>query len=70
MVNLSLPPVSVILPLLNEEQNLQDCIASIRNQDYPGEIEIILALGPSKDKTNEIAKSLADDGHCGSPVLE
>ena len=60
MVNLSLPSVSVILPLLNEEQNLQDCIASIRNQDYPGEIEIILALGPSKDKTNEIAKSLAD----------
>ena len=58
-MNLSLPPVSVILPLLNEEQNLQDCIASIRNQDYPGEIEIILALGPSKDKTNEIAKILA-----------
>jgi succinoglycan biosynthesis protein ExoA len=60
VVNLSLPSVSVILPLLNEEQNLQDCIASIFNQDYPGELEIILALGPSKDKTNEIAKSLAN----------
>jgi glycosyltransferase involved in cell wall biosynthesis len=54
----SLPEVSVILPILNEEQNLTNCISAILNQDYGGKIEVILALGPSKDKTNEIAKKL------------
>ena len=54
----SLPDVSVILPILNEEQNLTNCISAILNQDYGGKIEVILALGPSKDKTNEIAKKL------------
>ena len=54
----SLPEVSVILPILNEEQNLTNCISAILNQDYGGQIEVILALGPSKDKTNEIAKKL------------
>jgi succinoglycan biosynthesis protein ExoA len=54
----SLPEVSVILPILNEEQNLTNCISAILNQDYGGKIEVILALGPSKDKTNETAKKL------------
>ena len=56
----SLPAVSVILPILNEEQDLNECISAILNQDYPGEFEIILALGPSKDRTSEIAKKLAE----------
>lgn len=29
-------------------------------QDYPGEVEIILALGPSKDRTDEVAQAIAD----------
>ena len=58
MMETSLPEVSVILPILNEEQNLTNCISAILNQDYGGKIEVILALGPSKDKTNEIAKKL------------
>ena len=55
MNNLSTPAVSVILPILNEEQDLENCISAILQQNYPGQIEIILALGPSKDKTNQIA---------------
>ena len=54
------PAVSVILPILNEERDLQECISAILKQNYDGELEIILALGPSKDKTNQIAKALAD----------
>ena len=53
------PSVTVILPILNEEADLQNCISAILQQDYAGEIEIILALGPSKDKTNQIARNLA-----------
>jgi len=55
----SFPPVSVILPILNEERDLNQCITAILQQDYPSEIEIILALGPSKDKTTEIAEKLS-----------
>jgi len=53
------PAVSVILPILNEDQDLENCISAILQQDYLGEIEIILALGPSKDRTNQIAANLA-----------
>jgi len=54
-----LPAVSVVLPVLNEETYLAHAVESILSQSYEGEIEIILALGPSKDRTDEIADSLA-----------
>ena len=53
------PAVSVILPILNEERDLSDCISAILQQKYDGKLEVILALGPSTDNTNQIAKSLA-----------
>jgi glycosyltransferase involved in cell wall biosynthesis len=52
------PGVSVVLPILNEERDLAPSIESILKQDYPGDFEVILALGPSSDGTNEIAKTL------------
>jgi succinoglycan biosynthesis protein ExoA len=54
------PAVSVILPILNEERDLAQCISAILKQDYSGDLEIILALGPSTDNTNKIAKQLAE----------
>ena len=59
MNHLSSPSITVILPILNEEADLGNCISAILQQDYAGELEIILALGPSKDKTNQIASDLA-----------
>lgn len=53
------PGVSVILPILNEERDLSACISAILQQKYDGELEVILALGPSTDNTNKIANSLA-----------
>ncbi len=53
------PAVSVILPILNEERDLNQSISAILQQEYDGELEIILALGPSTDNTNQIAESLA-----------
>jgi glycosyltransferase involved in cell wall biosynthesis len=53
------PGVSVVLPILNEERFLADAITAILAQKYGGELEVILALGPSKDRTNEIALSLS-----------
>lgn len=53
------PGISVILPVLNEQAHLEDSIRAILSQNYLGKFEVILALGPSRDATNEIARSLA-----------
>ena len=58
---MSEPAVSVIIPVLNEERFLIQSVQAILNQNYSGQFEIILALGPSKDQTNAIAQELAKD---------
>jgi glycosyltransferase involved in cell wall biosynthesis len=51
--------ISVILPVLNEEKYLADSVSAILNQKFDGPLEVILAVGPSQDKTMEIARNLA-----------
>lgn len=55
----SLASVSYIMPVLNEEKYLEAAVISILEQDFSGPVEIILALGPSTDATDEIARVLA-----------
>jgi glycosyltransferase involved in cell wall biosynthesis len=52
------PGVSYVMPVLNEAGYLDAAVASILNQDYPGESELILALGPSTDGTDAIVEKL------------
>lgn len=52
------PAVSVILPILNEERHLADAVRMVLAQDYAGPIEVVLALGPSSDRTDEVAARL------------
>ena len=52
------PAVSVIMPVLNEEQHLEAAVKSVLSQDFEG--ELLLAMGPSTDGTNQIAKKLAE----------
>ncbi|MEY2836889.1 MAG: hypothetical protein RLZ46_271 [Actinomycetota bacterium] len=59
LIGSPLPAISVILPVLNEESHLEGAVLSVLSQDYRGPFEIILALGPSRDRTNEIAAKLA-----------
>lgn len=59
LIGSPLPAISVILPVLNEESHLEGAVLSVLSQDYLGPLEIILALGPSRDRTNEIAAKLA-----------
>ncbi|MEV4263324.1 glycosyltransferase family 2 protein [Kribbella sp. NPDC049584] len=54
------PPVSVVMPVLNEERHLEEAAGRVLEQDYPGELEVVLAIGPSKDRTQEIADKLAE----------
>lgn len=53
------PSVSVIMPVLDEERHLAEAVEHILAQDYPGELELVIALGPSRDRTNQIAAGLA-----------
>lgn len=52
-------PVSVVMPVLNEERYLADSVARVLAQEYDGELEIVLAVGPSRDRTEEIADKIA-----------
>lgn len=55
----SVPPaVSVIMPVLNEERHLRESVTHILQQEYAGEMEVVIALGPSTDRTDEIAARL------------
>jgi glycosyltransferase involved in cell wall biosynthesis len=57
----SWPAVSVVLPVLNEEHHLRTSVGAILGQSYPGELEVVIALGPSKDHTDVVANDLAAD---------
>ncbi|MFJ9713689.1 glycosyltransferase family 2 protein [Streptomyces sp. NPDC101234] len=52
------PAVSVIMPVLDEERHLRGAVEAILAQEYAGELEVVIALGPSKDRTDEIAAEL------------
>jgi succinoglycan biosynthesis protein ExoA len=52
-------PVSVIMPVRNEERHLAESVDSVLRQGYPGGVELVLAVGPSKDRTREIAEKIA-----------
>ena len=59
MAKVTSSAVSVILPVLNEEDYLAHAVEAILQQDFTGEMEIILAIGPSRDRTMQIANELA-----------
>ena len=50
-----LPFVSIIVPTLEEENNIETCLRSLKKLNYPKK-EIIVVDGGSSDKTVEIAK--------------
>ena len=53
------PAVSVILTVVNESRHLADAVKAVLRSDYGGEIEIIIAVGPSRDGTRNVAESIA-----------
>lgn len=54
------PYVSVVIPVYNEEQYIEACLASVLDQDYPADrYEVIVADGGSSDRTRDIVMSVA-----------
>ena len=58
---LAWPRVSVIMPVVNEERHLAAAVARILDQDYPGSIDVAIAVAPSRDRTQAVADELARD---------
>jgi glycosyltransferase involved in cell wall biosynthesis len=55
------------MPVLNEENYLEAAVLAILSQDYAGPIQVVLALGPSTDRTNEVAaRIIAGDSRVSS----
>ncbi|MEJ8284972.1 succinoglycan biosynthesis protein ExoA [Curtobacterium sp. PvP017] len=54
-----LPGVSYVMPVLNEVTEVRAAVASLLDQDYSGVFEVILALGPSIDGTNELVAEMS-----------
>ncbi|HET8615703.1 MAG TPA: glycosyltransferase family 2 protein [Actinomycetales bacterium] len=53
-------PVSVVVPVLNEERHLAEAVHAALDQRYDGPIDVALALGPSTDRTDEVAHALRE----------
>ena len=54
------PDVAVVVPVRNAEATLVDAVASALAQELDGTLEVCIAVGPSDDRTREVADGLAD----------
>lgn len=50
--------VSVVIPVLNEAENLPDCLRAVFAQELSGGFEVIVADGMSTDGSGDIARGL------------
>ena len=51
--------VSVVMPVVNEERHLRDAVERILGQQQVDDLEVVIAVGPSRDRTHEVAEELA-----------
>lgn len=56
----ALPGISYVMPVLNEVGYVENAVRTVLAQDYEGEKEVVLALGPSTDGTDELVARLVD----------
>ena len=59
MTDRAWPHASIVMTVINEERHLRHAVERLLEQDYPGELDIVIAVGPSKDRTHEVAEGLA-----------
>jgi glycosyltransferase involved in cell wall biosynthesis len=51
--------VSVVIPLRNSAKDLPRCLDAVLAQDYPGALDVVMAVGPSEDDTLAVAQAAA-----------
>ncbi len=57
------PTVSVVLPIRNEAAHLEGAVRAVLDQEYPRPFDVCLAVGPSDDGTEAIARRIAASDH-------
>lgn len=60
---MQLPKATVVVPVFNKEKSIENCLHSIFQQDYLGELEIIMVDDDSRDGSWEIVKRFSDKLH-------
>lgn len=53
------PRLSVVMPARNEADHLDAAVRAVLAQDYPGMLEVVVAVAPSDDDTAAVAARLA-----------
>lgn len=61
-LDLTYPPLSILIAAYNEEGNLPETLRGIREQDYPAPIELIVVDDGSSDGTYKYLRSLQGPG--------
>lgn len=51
--------ISVVIPALNAAGSLETAVRSALDQDWPGPLDVVVAVGPSADDTQAVAEALA-----------
>src|SRR4249919_1728416 len=51
--------VSIVACVLNEERHIAEAVAHALDQDHPGPVELVIALGPSRDRTDALVAEMA-----------
>jgi chlorobactene glucosyltransferase len=65
-----LPSLSIIVPARNEAQNLRRLLPSLQEQNYPGELEIIVVDDHSTDNTTEAVKCTSGNAECQMRLVQ
>jgi succinoglycan biosynthesis protein ExoA len=50
--------ISFVMPVRNEEKYLEEAVRAVLQQEFGGDTELVLAIGPSSDATAEVAQQL------------
>lgn len=53
------PRVAVVMAVRDERAHLPAALEAVLAQDYPGELEVCVAVAPSRDGTEQVARDLA-----------
>ena len=58
------PLISIIIPIYNVQDYLQDCLNSVLEIPYIEQIEVLLVNDGSKDGSGSIAKEYVEKSKC------
>ena len=55
------PSLSVVMPVREEAEHLREAVEAVLAQTYPGRLELVVAVAPSRDDSELVADRLAAD---------